>query len=96
MEKETAKFGDVTLEQLAEAHNIVSSVLRFAAENMLSPDKEKREAARTGFALLIMNEVLEKPIRDMVAKVIREDIEREQRAEKEAAAAQEKEQPSES
>lgn len=76
-------LGDTPIEDVAAALKVVGNALIWIAENVETTDEETMNNIRAGFMLLAIDEMTNKPIRNMIARKLAEDIRREKEAEKE-------------
>lgn len=82
MSEKKIMLGDTPFEDVAEALKVVSDALFWIAENVETTDEEVMSNIRAGFMLLAIDEMTMKPIRNMIARKLAEDIRRKE-AEKE-------------
>lgn len=82
MSEKKIMLGDTPIEDVAAALKVVSDALIWIAENVETTDEETMDNIRAGFVILAIDEMTTRPIRNMVARKLAEDIRRKE-AEKE-------------
>ena len=81
-EKKEIMLGGVSWDELAEAQKKIGDALVFIAENIDTEDKEIRGAIMAGFSLIALDDMMKKPLCNMIAKQFDAQIKAERKASK--------------
>lgn len=76
-DKKEIMLGDISLDRIAEAQKTIHEALMYISENIDSENKEKKDELIASFALLMMDDIIQRPLRSKVARQIAQTIERE-------------------
>ena len=74
MEKNEVMFGNISTDKLIEAQGVIMDVMHFVEQNKDSDDPEARKAAKTAMCILAIDDMMRRPVMNMLAKSMVEQI----------------------
>lgn len=74
MEKNEFMFGNISSDKLIEAQGVIMDVMHFVEKNKDSDDPEARKAAKTAMCILAIDDMMRRPVMNMLAESMVEQI----------------------